>query len=170
MKPRVTDLIAQLDKPALLAWANRQGLAGIDIAQDRKRAKKAGTSLHEQIQARQFIDPLHAGNFARFIADKEIIAQEVRIETEWFVGRYDCKLKWKGLTYLVDWKSGNGLYFENKLQLAAYGMAEKMDRAAVVNIPDFIIREANIERDRAKYEQIIIALSKIYQLRQELGA
>jgi len=35
-KPSVTELLRILDKPALLNWANKQGLLGIDISVKRK--------------------------------------------------------------------------------------------------------------------------------------
>lgn len=168
-KPAVTQLIDMLDKPALLRWANRQGLAGIDIAEERKRTKSLGSSMHEQIESRQFIDPEHARNFDRFTRDKEIVGLEGKIETEWFVGRYDAKIRWRGLTYLVDYKRSMSVYFETKLQLVAYAMAEPCDRLAVVSTPEFALMESGIT-DRSKYEQILIALSKIYTLRKQIEA
>lgn len=168
-KPSVSQLVDQLDKPALMRWANKQGLLGIDIAQARRQSKEAGASLHDQIHTETFVDPIHASQHARFMSDKTIISRETDIETEWFVGRFDCAFNWRGLDYIADYKSGRGVYFESKLQLVAYGMAQAYDRLAVISIPDFILQEAGIERERERYESILIALSKIYTLRQELG-
>lgn len=169
-KPSVTQLIGMLDKPALLRWANRQGLQGIDIEKERARTKAAGGSLHEQIERREFADPLHAFNFDRFLRDKEILGREGRIETEWFVGRWDTKFSFRQATYVADYKSSRGVYFETKLQLVAYGMVEPCDRFAVVCIPDFEVIEVSLGADRQKFEDILIGLSKIWTLRQEIEA
>lgn len=42
-KPSVTMLIDLLAKPALIDWANKQGLLGVDIKDLRKKAKSSGT-------------------------------------------------------------------------------------------------------------------------------
>jgi hypothetical protein len=167
-KPSVTQLIGMLDKPALLRWANRQGLLGIDIEKERRKWLDDGTSIHAQIERREFIVPEHAANYARFIEDKEVISAEKWIETEWFIGRYDCKLRWRGSDWLVDWKSGAGIYLESKLQLVAYGMAEPADNFAVVNVPEFVLNDAKIGENRRKFEDIMISLAKIHKLRWEI--
>lgn len=166
-KPAVTELIDMLHKPALMRWANKQGLLGVDISKERARTKADGVSMHEQIARREFTDPLHASNFARFVADKEIVYAEREIETEWFVGRYDCKLQWRGLTYLVDWKRSNAVYFETRLQLVAYAMAEPCDRLGIVSVPDFCLIESGI-RERGPYQEILISLARVYRLRKEI--
>ena len=48
---------------------------------------------------------------------------EQKIETEYFQGRYDIKLKWNDKIYIMDFKNNaKAVYFENKLQLIAYSM------------------------------------------------
>jgi len=171
VKPSVTQLLDMLAKPALITWANEQGLAGVNIKTMRDKAKLAGTSMHSQIERKDFTDPTHAANFARFMSDKELIDQEQSIETEWFVGRYDSRIKWRDLTYLIDYKKSrrHRVYFEHRLQLAAYGMGVAADRFAIVATPDFVPVEVALERHRKEYEGIMIALSKIWQARQEIG-
>lgn len=166
-KPSVTKLVDMLDKPALVRWANRQGLLGIDIDKERQRTKAAGTSMHEQIETGAFVEQAHARNFGRFMEGKEILRSEGAVETEWFVGRYDCKMRVDGLDYIIDYKSSQAMYFETRLQLVAYAMAEPCDRLAMVSVPDFYMIEANMA-DRAKYEDILIALAKIYALRWQI--
>lgn len=171
MKPSVTQLLDMLAKPALITWANEQGLAGVNIKTMRDKAKRAGTSMHSQIERKDFTDPKHAENFARFMSDKELIDQEQSIETEWFVGRYDSRIKWRGLTYLIDYKKSrrHRVYFEHRLQLAAYGMGVSADRFAIVATPDFVPVEVSLERHRKEYESIMISLSNIWQARQSIG-
>lgn len=170
-KPSVTQLLDLLAKPALITWANEQGLKGVDIKKARKTALSSGTSMHAQIESKEFLELEHAANFSRFMADKELIDAEQQIETEWFTGRYDARLKWRGLTYLVDWKKSRRqrVYFEYKLQLAAYGMGVQCDRFGMVATPAFVLVEVKMTDDLKRYQDIIIALSKIWTLRQELG-
>lgn len=166
-KPSVTQLIKLLDKPALLKWANKQGLAGIDISIDRDRFLRAGSSIHTQIEnfhsaGTPFQNPDTETNYKRFISGKVVLDFEQDIETAWFTGRYDMRYQYGNTKYLIDYKNNSkGVYFENKLQLVAYGMAVECDRFAVVSVPSFTTFHVIIE-DRKPYEEIIKALSIIY--------
>jgi hypothetical protein len=166
-KPSVTQLLDLLAKPALIDWANRQGLAGVDINVLRSQSKSSGRSLHEQIEKREFADPLHAANFDRFMADKTLIDQEQKIETEWFVGRYDARLMWRGETWLIDYKKATKptVYFEHRLQLAAYSMGVKADRFGIVAIPGFNMAEAQIGDSIGQLHEIVLALATIWRLK-----
>lgn len=174
MKPSVTQLLKLLDKPALLNWANQQGLKGIDITKERSKWLNAGTSIHSQIEnfirkGEPFISEVDQSYFKCFIQDKEILGLENNIETEWFTGRYDIKVKWKDKIYIMDFKNkSKRLYLENKLQLIGYGMAEECDSFAVVSVPSFTVMNFNI-KDRKPYEEILKCLSKIYTLKTELN-
>ena len=171
-KPSVTQLLDLLAKPALIAWANKQGLLGVDIAALRKQAKRDGASLHEQIETGRFEDAAHAAAFAHFMRDKELIDQEQNIETEWFVGRYDARLKWRGETWLVDYKKAARptVYFEHRLQLAAYALGAKADRFGIVAVPGFDMAEAVMSGGLEKYQEIVIALAEIFAIQQEIAA
>src|SRR5688572_4128160 len=119
-KPSVTQLISLLDKPALLNWANKQGLAGVDISKKRKDWLSAGTSIHAQIEeylkdGKRFISDTDHEAFEVFMSGKKVVSFESCIETEWFTGRYDIEVDWGGRTYLMDFKKGaRAIYFENK--------------------------------------------------------
>lgn len=174
-KPSVTELIKLLDKPALLSWANKQGLQGVDISLKKKEWLDVGTSIHGQIEnyikhGTPFINPAHQLFFDVFAKDKTFLNIEKEIETEWFTGRYDAMIEMRGCKYIIDYKLNHKtVYLENKLQLIAYGMAESCDKFAIVSIPDFKITEVTIgERD--PYEKIIIALSSIYQAKQQINS
>lgn len=170
-KPSVTELLDLLAKPALISWANKQGLAGIDVAAARKQAKTEGLSLHEQIERKTFDDPLHQYNFERFMADKELLDQEVQIETEWFVGRYDARVRWRDQIWMIDYKKASRptVYFEHRLQLAAYGMGAAADRFGIVAVPGFDMAEAVMRGGRGKHEELVVTLAKAWALRKELG-
>ena len=49
-KPSVTKLLDLLHKPAIVKWANKQGLAGVEINAYSASVKKHGTDLHNQIE------------------------------------------------------------------------------------------------------------------------
>ena len=168
-KPSVTQLLDLLAKPALISWANKQGLLGIDIAQSRKRILANGTSLHSQAEHGVFDKESDAINFNVFMRDKSIIAQEQNIETHWFVGRYDAKIQYGNDTFIVDYKTGfkGKLYLEHKLQLVAYTMAEPASMA-IVGIPQFQLFEVQVE-DRVPYEQMLINLSILWNLKNDIS-
>jgi hypothetical protein len=114
-----------------------------------------------------------AVNFTRFAQDKEFIATEKAIETEWFTGRYDVLLGYRGERWLCDYKKSrrHRLYFEHKLQLVAYGMAEPADKFAIVATPDFALLELSIDdKQRSALEKMIVLLSQMYALRAEVEA
>jgi len=170
-KPSVTELLKILDKPALLNWANKQGLLGIDISVKRKEWLNNGTSNHAQIEnyllnGTPFLDSSTQLVFENFLQNKQVIEIEKQIETEWFVGRMDFKFKMNGLVYVSDFKSNQkGIYIENKLQLVAYGMAEKCDKYCIISVPDFTIIPVEIP-DEKPYIEILKALTIIYQNKQ----
>lgn len=173
MKPSVTELIGLLDKPALLKWANKIGLEGIALDSYRKKVMNQGTSLHKQIEDfilhnKPFIDNEYFIKFQEFMNDKQIISVETNVENDYFRGRYDIKLKYNGLIYICDFKSNHkAVYFENKLQLVSYKMADNCDEIAIISIPDFKFMAVEIS-DFEPYEQIIINLFNIYSLKKQI--
>lgn len=172
-KPSVTQLLDLLAKPALIGWANKQGLAGIDIEVSRKKTLEKGRSIHNQIEnfcngIGDFHEERDRYRFFEFIKDKKIISVEKEIETEWFVGRYDAMFEKDGKALIVDYKSGftGKVYLENKLQLIAYTMAEPAEMA-IVGVPQFFISPVIIE-NRTPYENLLKSLSNIYYAKKEI--
>lgn len=171
-KPSVTQLIDLLNKPALISWANKQGLDGIDISESRKGKMKRGSNLHKEIEnfclhGECMTVESHQYGLIEFLKDKEILDIEKKIETEWFIGILDCALMYKGKKYIIDYKSkAKRVYFDNKLQLVAYSMAYECDNFAIVSVPNFQFFEVEI-KNRMPYEKILKNLSEIYQLKKE---
>ena len=63
-----------------------------------------------------FEDTSHQQRFLSLFSDKEIIDSEVSTSNEYFTGRYDIKIKYKGETYICDFKSNHrNIYFENNV-------------------------------------------------------
>lgn len=171
-KPSVTELIKLLDKPALMKWANRIGLQGIELDEYRKNILKAGTSIHSQIELfikenKPFEREQDQSNYLEFIKDKSVIKVEEKIETDWFTGRVDLIVEWNGKTYICDFKNNQeNIYFENVLQLTAYKMAIPCDFIAVIGVPKFKFMPVYSIKDFTPYEEIIKSLSNIYTLKQ----
>ena len=170
-KPTVTELLKLLDKPALIKWANKLGLDGKSLDDFYAEKRAEGTSLHKQVQ--QYIqsnirmkDAAQQSSLDKFLLTRRVLGVEKPIETEWFVGRYDIAFKIDEQVYVGDFKSSDKVYFENKLQLAAYQMVFPGAKICVIHIPLFtvdIIRE-----DLTKYQEIIKLLSRIYTLKGEI--
>lgn len=172
-KPSVTALLDLLNKPALLKWANNIGLQGISLEASRAKSKAQGFSLHKQIElffkeGELLQDDGDQNALDKFLRGKKVISYENSIETDWFVGRYDLELQSKDETYLCDFKSSTGVYLETILQLTAYRMARKVDKIAVISIPDFYFKPVEI-KDFTPYEEILKSLSNIYRLKGETG-
>jgi hypothetical protein len=174
-KPFVTDLLDLLNKPALMNWANKVGLAGQSLADYRKNAMGDGLSNHNQVKkfladGTPFIDPNFQEKFVAFMVGKTVIASEKRIENEHFSGRYDLKYSCAEGTFICDFKRNqSGMYLENKLQLASYRMVEGCDGVRIVSLPDMLTIDPNIT-DFRPYEQMLIHLAAIYRLKREVGA
>lgn len=159
-----------LDKPALLKWANKIGLEGIKLDDYRSKSKQSGTSLHEQIE--QYLkfkilpdDKELSNRIVMFFSDKEIISVEESFECEYYTGRFDVKLRWKDFVFICDFKSNSGVYFETKLQLAAYKMVCECDHVAVIHLPELLIRPVSIYPE---YYKFITCLSELYTLKQKI--
>lgn len=174
-KPSITSLLQILDKPALISWANKQGLEGIDIRDARAKALGDGISIHRQIQqfhqhATPLKDEAHQKAFEEFLNGKDVVATEKVVSCEHFQGRYDARVNVGGKHFIYDYKNSKShrVYFEHRLQLVAYSMCEPCDGLAIVHVPKFNLVEVVIE-DRAPYERVLLALVQIYHARIELA-
>ena len=172
-KPSVTDLVKLLDKPALMKWANKIGLEGISLDEYWQKSRSAGTSLHKQIEMfianrTPFEDKAFQERFLYFFQDKRILEFEKPVETDLFTGRFDIKFEWVGKPYIADFKSNQSrIYLENKLQLAAYRMAEGCHGVKVISIPDMKMYDPYIV-DFAPYEEAIRHLVSLHHLLKTL--
>lgn len=144
--PSVTTITSRFkDSGALLAWAHKQGAAGIPLNEARDKAADAGHVVHAWIAdfvadrplttfpftTDEIIDKAESA-FAAFIAWAERVKLEV-VATEMplvhsrlgyggtfdGLGFLDLALGGRALC-LLDWKSGNRTYPEHLIQLAAY--------------------------------------------------
>jgi len=172
LKPTVTQLINLLDKPNLVKWANNLGLTGVSLSEYRQSKKGQGTNMHHQIQecilnAVPIEDAELSAGYNKFFEDKEILSCEENVETEYFVGRLDCRFKHNDNYYVADFKSGSGIYLNTKLQLTAYKMAYPNHQIGIIKIPNFYYKAIDIEFE--KYKKILITLSNLYNHIQDAG-
>lgn len=124
---------------ALLAWANREGLAGRDYRETREKAADAGTCAHDRVYCHvhgrevnrsRYPDDVWAASVAPFEAflewadqtKLEVAAGEVALVSERhrYGGTLDA-IAVKGRLTLADWKTSNGVYPEHLIQVRAYG-------------------------------------------------
>ena len=170
-KPSISELIKLLDKPALIGWANREGLKGVDISKKRKEWRSYGTSLHSQIynfitNGEKLIKSEDQKNLEKFLKNIEVISVECKVENEYFTGVYDLMYRKNGKTYLGDYKSNaKRIYFEHKLQIAGYAMCVEADAYSVISIPTFSEMSFMLN-DIDNYHEILKSLSNIYNQKQ----
>lgn len=169
-KPSVTTLIQMLDKPAIVKWANQLGLDGVGLDEYRVKKFSEGRKIHKQVETWLTGAPIDdeqiEAKCKRFFADKNVVAVEKNIETEWFVGRLDLAFSHNGKLWLCDLKTNKTrVRFENILQLAAYKMAMPCDELALISVPKF--RLMPVESDTKPYEEILKHLSAIYTLKTQ---
>jgi hypothetical protein len=168
-KPTVTQILKLIDKPALVKWANKLGLEGTSLDSFYEKKREEGISLHAQIEryAKSGVrmkDPAHQERIEKFFQTRRVVATEREIETEWFTGRTDVVFYQDDDQYVGDFKSSDGLYFENKLQLAAYQLAYPKAKICVIHIPLFVVE--TIKEDLRPYQDIVKLLSKVWQIKE----
>lgn len=136
--PGVTTVIGLLDKPALVIWANRMGLQGVDTTRVRGTAQRVGTLTHELIKAdlngevfptnEYTSDELTEANqaFRSYLAWRASnIVEPILVEAplasdDWkYGGTVDLYAKVNGKYLVVDFKTG-AIYEEAMYQTAAY--------------------------------------------------
>jgi len=158
--PGVTTITGMLHKPALVPWANRLGLQGIDVRNYVDEKARAGSLAHEMILAyfkgeeadtsayNQIEIELAENAFLSFLEWEkgkklEVIAAEKQLVSEEYKygGTFDLLARIDGKTTLVDFKTGSGIYPEYWLQVAGYGQLIRENELSepafyiIINIP-----------------------------------
>ncbi len=137
--PSVTTIMGLLNKPALVIWANKLGLAGIDSTKYVDKLAEIGTLVHQMILdyfkkvETDFSDyspetrDKSENSFLSFLEwakgkDIEPLALEIEAVSESlrFGGKFDFYGFVNGIKTLIDFKSGSGIYSEMGIQLSAY--------------------------------------------------
>lgn len=172
-KPSISSLLELLNKPALVSWANKMGLKGVDVKKFTLEKKSKGTSFHSEIEGflkrgEMASDAGFQSAIESFFAGCEILDCEKSIEHQYFVGRIDVRFRRNGSVWVCDFKTNKTkIYLENMLQLVAYKMATGCDRVGFVSVPEMKLIEVSEKMDLSPYEKMIYHLHEIFQLKKQ---
>jgi len=137
--PGVTTVLSILNKPALVVWANRLGLQGIDSTKFRDKAADIGTITHLLIMAhltrkeidlteyaKQDIDTAQHCMVSYYEWEKAHKVEPLLVETPLssdiygYGGTPDCLARINGELELLDFKTSTAIWNDHFYQLAAY--------------------------------------------------
>jgi RecB family exonuclease len=141
MVPGVTTILNVINKPYLVAWANRLGLEGTNTAKYKDEAAAIGTLAHYLVECRlkgtkpdlKDFTPAQverAGHSLRsydaWLSEQtsfKPIHVELRLVSEkyHYGGTIDTYAELNGKRALIDYKTSASVYDEHKAQVAAYG-------------------------------------------------
>ncbi len=157
--PGTTTITGQLNKPALISWANKMGLNGIDTSKYVSDKADIGSLAHAMITDKLIGKPTITDDYSK----NQISAAENAVLSyyEWekshkvevvfvekplvsdiyeFGGTADIYAKVDGVLELIDLKTGSGIYSEHFYQVSAYVQLLRehgypVERARILNIP-----------------------------------
>jgi len=137
--PGCTTVTGQLNKPALIGWANRLGLEGVDATKYRDQAAEIGTLAHHMIECDlKGKEPDTSDYSKNQIGDAETCflkyldwKSQYDIEPLWleepmvsekhrYGGTPDIPCRLNGIPALLDIKTSDGIYKEYLYQVAGY--------------------------------------------------
>ena len=137
--PGVTTIIGVLAKPALIPWANKMGLQGIDTNRYVDELADAGTLAHDRILSHYTGEELDTSLYSEYqieLAGNSFLSyrswaslhtiEPILLETPIvsasmdFGGTPDMLANVDGVSTLMDFKTGKAIYSEHSIQVAAY--------------------------------------------------
>jgi len=187
----VTTVTGQLSKPALIIWANKLGLAGIDSSKFRDDKADIGTLAHEMILAhlskrepetedysKNQIDAAENSFLSYLEWEKQhkiepILMEHQAVSEEYkYGGAFDLYGFIDGTLEIVDFKTGSGIYEEMWLQVAGYGklITEPIQRYRILNIPrteDESFKE-EVKTDLSLHFEAFLKLLDFYYLNKQI--
>lgn len=194
--PGTTTVLGVLNKPALVAWANRLGLEGIDSSKYTDAAARIGTLAHYFVQCDFTGEKPNLDEYGKTEIDQaenalisfyewkkakviEPIANELQLVSEQYRygGTVDCYCKIDGDIWLLDFKTGRNVYSEMLIQLAAYRQllnenGYPVERAKILRIgrsEDEGFEERTIT-DFTNHWELFKHCLEIYRLQKKIGA
>lgn len=189
--PSVTTITGLLNKPALIVWANKLGLQGIDSAKFRDDKADIGTLAHEMILAhlskrepetedysKNQIDAAENSFLSYLEWEKGHIIQPILTEKPLISEKYryggmlDFYGMVDGVLEITDFKTGSGIYDEMWLQVAAYGnlVPGPANRYRILNIPrteDESFKE-EVKTDLSLHFEAFLKLLDFYYLNKQI--
>ena len=135
--PGCTTITGILAKPALIDWAWRLGIDGLDYKKYTDDLANVGTLAHEMIQAHFTGEKLDLNEFSKNDIDRaenalisfynwidtmpiKPILNEAQLSNDDFGGTVDMLAEIDGRNVLIDFKTGSGIYDDMGYQLAGY--------------------------------------------------
>lgn len=195
--PGVTTIVGVLDKPALLAWANRIGLEGIEMRKFVDDKADIGTLGHQMIvdylsglatntsdysenqikQARWACNSFYAwmeNHKVKLVwAEKPLVSEIHR-----YGGTMDIYASIDGVNELVDIKTGGAIYDEHRIQVAGGYLTlmqeNKLDvqKIRILNVPrvnNEVWGEVVLLPDQWKlYQDMFLACLNVYNLKKQM--
>ncbi len=191
--PGVTTVLGVLNKPALVSWANRLGLEGIDSSRYVDKLASIGSLAHEMIlaelQGQQLDYSAHsaeeverAGNALRsyhawreqHFLEPVLLETPLVSETHRFGGTPDFYGDVDGIPTLLDFKTSRGIYREHFIQVAAYrwlieDTGRPVHRVCILQIPrtegdTFAIHELKVTTNYWLIFENTLAIYNLYRL------
>jgi ATP-dependent exoDNAse (exonuclease V) beta subunit len=189
-------VLGVLNKPALVAWANRLGLEGIDSSKYTDAAARIGTLAHYLVQCDFTGEKPDLSEYGKTEIDQaenalisfyewkrakviEPIENELQLVSEQYRygGTIDCYCKIDGDIWLLDFKTGKAIYSEMLIQLAAYRQlliengypTEKAKILRIGRSEDEGFEERTIT-DFTNHWELFKHCLEIYRLQKKIGA
>jgi len=165
----LTKLLKILDKPALLKWANKIGLQGVSLDDYMNKSSKKGISIHNDIE-NYLINNVkfeYSDKIDKCLNGYNIIAIEKSFDNGYISCRADMLLEKEGKKIVVDFKSNNKIYLQQKLQLSTYKEMLLYDEIAIINFDKWQLEFINI--NTKQYFEIVKNLYKINSLLTQLN-
>jgi len=167
--PSVTTVLGILAKPALIHWAWKLGIEGQDYRKVRDHAADVGTLAHYMIQCdikgeKPDTSQYSAENLSKAETSylawlhwaeqhqlRAVAAEERLVSEHWgYGGTIDYVASDPaGKLWLIDYKTGSGIYPEMRYQIAAYVKLWEEVKASEIN-EKVIVR---LDRDTGEFEQ-----------------
>jgi hypothetical protein len=193
--PGATTVLQVLNKPALVPWANRLGLQGIDCNKYRDEKAEIGTLAHYFIECElkgekpdtsdftpnqvdqaensliKFYDWMKEHKLEPIFSEKQLVSEIYR-----YGGTVDCYGKLDGKFELMDFKTSSGIFPEMIIQLSAYKQLLEengypVDEVRILRIgrDDQEGFEERKETNLDKYFELFKNCLNIYHIKKELG-
>ena len=190
--PGVTTITGQLDKPALIKWANNLGLQGIDSAKYTDHLAEIGTLAHDMTACylrgvecdtseytTKQIDQAENSCLSFYEWEKDsklepiLIEQPLVSEEYQFGGTIDFYGKCNIAQELIDLKTGKAIYPEMWYQVAGYRIllreqGYKVDGCRILRIGRDETEgfDDPVKADTTIQEQIFLSLLELYNLKK----
>lgn len=196
--PGITTVLGLMAKPALVPWANKLGLQGIDVSKYVDDKADIGTLGHAMVTDKLSGAETDTSDYSEnqislaencalsfWTWEKEHPIEEVFFverplvsEVHRFGGTLDIYAKINGKREIIDLKTGSGIYQEHAWQVATLKVLLEengfpVDGTRIINIPraesESFLEKVVTSRENEIGWQIFKALLSIYNLKKEVA-